>query len=358
MNEESTQKENFVTAENSTSRLRQRVARCLDRAERARTGCLQVSSGGLAVSLHYRDVAEAAEYAAAFLPRQSTWGSIELTLLTGGDFDFGEMVPAPVDQGRVYADAEVLMVWAAGPLPVLTLYEHRTRRGLVWLPRGRAPAWELSRPACPLLNAAVRDSPWTVCHAAAVGLGGQMLMLAGPGGVGKTTAAVACSQAGWDYAGDDFILVQSENGLVEPLYGSARLRADMAERFATLVGSARFTSCEFGETKHELNLQETLPEERLRGGRLTALLLPRRRGAAAVSFIPANRGELFHALFMVTNQGAPGPLRQHAEKLMRLGADCPVYAVDTANDPAAIPAAFSLLLNGSGARAFPVQMGQ
>ncbi len=333
-----------MTAGSGTNRLHDRVARCLELAAAVRSGCLQVASGGLAVAVHYKDAPTAATYAAAFLPPRPTRGSVELTLLTAAEIDCSDLVPAPVEQGRVFADDEILLVWAAGPLPVLSVYDYRHRRGLIWLAKGRAPAWELSRPACPLLNAALRDTPWTVCHAAAVGQGGRMLLLAGPGGVGKTTAAIACSQAGWDYAGDDFVLVQTETGMVEPLYCSARLRADMAPAFASLAARAESTSCEFGETKHELNLLRTGPAERLRGGQLAAVLLPRRCGAAAVSFAPASRGDLFHGLFMVTSQGAPGPLRQHAQKLARLAAAGPVQTVDTGTDPAAIPAAFSRFL--------------
>lgn len=321
-----------------------RVYRALDRAAAVRSGCLQVSSGGLAVSLNYKDAETAAAYAAAFLPPRNTRAAIDLTVLTATDANFSQLVPSPANKGRVYVDDDVLLVWAAGQLPVLSIYDYRSQRGLIWLAGGRAPAWELSRPACPLLNAAVRDSPWTVCHAAAVGQQGQMLLLAGPGGVGKTTAAVACFQAGWDYAGDDFVLVERDTGMVEPLYCSARLRDDVSGAFARLVAHERATSCEFGETKHEVNLLETAAAERIRGGLIAAVLLPRRGGATAVSFAPASRGDLFHALFMVTNQGAPASLRQHALKLAGLVPGRPILAVDTGGDPASIPAAFSHLL--------------
>jgi len=358
MNEAPRQADQPLTSGRAAATLRERVIRCLDQAEAVRSGCLQVSSGGLAVFLHYKDAAAATAYAAAFLPPRQTWAAVDLTLLTAADADLSQLVPAPAKQGRVFADDEVLLVWAAGPLPVLSIYDYRSRRGLIWLAGGKAPAWELSRPACPLLNAAVRDSPWTVCHAAAVGQRGRMLLLAGPGGVGKTTAAVACFRAGWDYAGDDFVLVQRDTGLVEPLYCSARLRDDMASSFAPLIARERATSREFGETKHELNLRETAAAEQLRGGRIAAVLLPRRGGAASVSFAPASRGDLFHALFMVTNQGAPAPLRQHARKLVGLAPGRPIVSVDTAAEPAAIPMAFSRFLDGLDARASQARTGR
>ncbi|MGC4005481.1 MAG: hypothetical protein QM811_21135 [Pirellulales bacterium] len=37
-------------------------------------------------------------------------------------------------------------------------------------------------------------------------------LLAGEGHSGKTTAALACAKAGWRYAGDDFVAVNSETG--------------------------------------------------------------------------------------------------------------------------------------------------
>lgn len=295
--------------------------------------------------MYYTNRQLAERYVASFLPPRKMAETIDITLLSAADADLSLLVPNSPNQGRVYAREDLLVVWAAGERPFLSIYDHRRREGLVWLATAAAPAWELSRPACAILNAAAAAGPWTVCHGAAIGRGGRMLFLAGPGRAGKTTAAIACVHAGWDYAGDDYVLVNSRTGAVEPLYASARLRDDMKAVFPDMIAASRTAvSCDFGETKHELDVSRIMPGERLRGGRIVAALLPHRAGASDITFRPAGRGELFQALFAVTNQGAPGPLHQHAKKLAALTFCAPVFTVDTGSLPVAIPAAFEAFM--------------
>ena len=166
------------------------------------------------------------------------------------------------------------------------------------------------------------------------------------GSIWKTTAALACARAGWDYAGDDYVLADSLDGHVLPLYSSARLRDDMSGHFPDLLSRAvRAVSSDFGETKHELDLGRAAIADRIRGGRLAAILLPRRRGADHVTFTPALRVDAFNALFTSTSASAPGPMKAYAEKLAALAGRAPVWFVDTGPEPAAIPEAFERFLD-------------
>ena len=49
-----------------------------------------------------------------------------------------------------------------------------------------------------------------LAHAGAVGLEGAGVLLVGPGGVGKSSTSLACAEAGFDYAADDYCLVSAE----------------------------------------------------------------------------------------------------------------------------------------------------
>ena len=49
-----------------------------------------------------------------------------------------------------------------------------------------------------------------LAHAGAVGLDGAGVLLVGPGGVGKSSTSLACAEAGFDYAADDYCLVSAE----------------------------------------------------------------------------------------------------------------------------------------------------
>ena len=68
-----------------------------------------------------------------------------------------------------------------------------------------------------------------LAHAGAVGTDGAGVLLVGPGGAGKSSTALSCAQAGFDYAADDYCLVTSEpSPTAFALYASGKLlRADL-----------------------------------------------------------------------------------------------------------------------------------
>src|SRR5262249_23158094 len=144
--------------------------------------------------------------------------------------------------------------------------DNRARRGLVWFGADQAPNWELSRPGLPVIQALSVDTTWTPTHGGAVGRDGHFLLLLGRGRSGKTTAALACTRAGWDYAGDDYVMADTKSGRVQPLYTSARLRIDGAAAFAELVdGTSSGVTHDNSEVRHELRLARQMPD-RIRGG--------------------------------------------------------------------------------------------
>jgi hypothetical protein len=305
-----------------------------------------VKAGPLNVRIGFASSELANPYLRSLVPATAGPTDPEFMVLTRDDIDLSGLVPDPADRGRSFVDDDYVAMWHADALPVLYLLDRRRRRGLVWLSRNEAPQWELSRPACPLIQASLLEQPWTAVHAGAVGRQGRVLLLAGPGRTGKTTAALACAAVGWDYAGDDYVLVHSRTGRVEPLYTSARLRFDMRDAFMPLLATAsRGVSHDGGDSKHELALDGMLGGDRSRGGELAAILLPRRRGALVPEFTPARRADAFHALFLTTTLGGPAPLKVTSEKLSALVGLAPTFFVDTGTMPAAIPDAFAAMMD-------------
>ena len=68
-------------------------------------------------------------------------------------------------------------------------------------------------------------------HSACVGVDGKGVLLAARGGGGKSTLAVSCLTGGFDFAGDDYILVSREGPLkAMPLYRTVALNPDMREK--------------------------------------------------------------------------------------------------------------------------------
>jgi hypothetical protein len=68
-----------------------------------------------------------------------------------------------------------------------------------------------------------------LAHAGAVGTDGAGVLLVGPGGAGKSSTALSCAQAGFDYAADDYCLVTAEpSPTAFGLYASGKVvRADL-----------------------------------------------------------------------------------------------------------------------------------
>ena len=73
-------------------------------------------------------------------------------------------------------------------------------------------------------------------HAAAIATEHGAVLVAGPGGMGKSTTALACLNAGLGYLGDDFVLVRIEPvPRVYSLYCSAKVHTANLRNFAPLA---------------------------------------------------------------------------------------------------------------------------
>ena len=71
-------------------------------------------------------------------------------------------------------------------------------------------------------------------HAAAVGTDEGALLITGRGGVGKSTTALACLEAGMQFLGDDYVVVGLDpEPQVYRLYGSAKLTSNSSSAFRT-----------------------------------------------------------------------------------------------------------------------------
>lgn len=122
----------------------------------------------------------------------------------------------------------------------------------------------------------------------------------------------------------------------------------MAAAFAELVGSASSgITDEDGDIRHELRLAGVLPEQ-IRGGRLAAILLPRRQGSPVPTFAPARRLDAYEALIKHTVQSLRSWHGLLSVKLADLVGCAPTLFVETGTDPALVPPALGALLDRIG----------
>jgi len=258
--------------------------------------------------------------------------NLKFAIVVGDDPAFRRMIPEPSSDIHFLSSADLYACWRPGPEPVFCVFDRASGRGVTWYPVATAPAWALGQPCEPLIHAAIEPTDWCIGHAAAVGRDGQFLLLAGPGKAGKTTATLACVRAGWEYAGDDVVLLNPVERRVAPLFSSARLRQSGAHAFQPYADGAFLVSEEDGTPRYELRLQ-IAPT----GGEVVAVLGLRRRGATAVTIEPARAADYMMPLLRDSTIRAPGCGASMTRKLLAAGRMAPAFLVDTGVEPACIP---------------------
>lgn len=302
-------------------------------------------SGSYRLQLSFSQKSLADEFLPSFLRDEPGVPDLQIGFLTSAEADLSHLIPQPTSEYRAVARDDSFAVWQPGELPMLYLLDRKSNRSLIWLAANAAPDWIASRPALPIMYAFSVATPWIPLHAAAVGKNGRTFVLVGEGRVGKTTAALACARAGWAYAGDDYVYTNTLNAKVEPLYCSARLRADMGPAFADLITAPAQISSSDGEPRYELRLAEDFGPTRIKGGSMAAILIPRRRGAILPEFCPARRLDGISALYTSMILMQLGWQEAMIRKVAATVGLAPVFFVDTGQQPAAIPGAFAELLD-------------
>lgn len=268
---------------------------------------------------------------------------VQFAIVTGDDATFRRVMPEPAAKVSVLSTPEVYAYWQPSPEPIFSVFDHSTRRGVTWFPETIAPSWAIGQPCVPLIHAVIADTGWCLAHAGAIGRNGSFLLLLGPGKAGKSTAALACARAGWDYAGDDLVLLHPGRKLVAPLFSSARLRHSGVEAFESLAATAAFAvSDDDGAPRYELRLP-IAPK----GGSVATILTLERAGAPEMRLGPARVTDYIGPLMWISMGRAPGYAERTAHKLLAAGRMAPALTVDTGTDPSAIPAGLLHLLEGA-----------
>lgn len=320
------------------SRLLKSVVTAFELVEQRPGEELLTGFGPLGLRLLFLSPELADAYRPSLLPPTHCDWKFSLAVLSSEELDLSTLIPDPPEQGRAFHGDGFAAIWQA---PMLYILDKERKLGVIWLSNDAVPAWELSRPASPLVQSMFLDQTWLAVHAASVGHLGQALLLGGPGRSGKSTAALACASAGWDFAGDDIVLANCMTGVIEPVYRSARLRIDMVPFFSSLLDLTRTVTSEADDARHELTLSRDF---KIEGGKLAAILLPRREGYDEVKFTAAKASDAFHSMLLSTSFSAPGPLKVISDKLATLLTRAPIFFVDTGCQPRLIPQAFEKFL--------------
>ena len=118
----------------------------------------------------------------------------------------------------------------------VNLFDHDRRTGIYWVQNAALlPYWVLASPLRTLFHWWMERHGCQLVHAAAVGVGERALLAVGKGGLGKSSTALACLEAGFQFMGDDYVIVRNHpRPTVYGLYATAKINREDVDRFASL----------------------------------------------------------------------------------------------------------------------------
>ena len=150
---------------------------------------------------------------------------------------------------------------------ILSALDTQRHVGVYWIEdAARIPYWEKGSPFLAILSWWMELMKRQYVHAGAVGNRTGGVLLAGKGGSGKSTTALACLQSELLYASDDYCLVTSEPApYVYSLYNTAKLKGQQDfQRFPHL--SEKISNAgHLSEEKAVIFLHQHYPEKIVSG---------------------------------------------------------------------------------------------
>ena len=232
---------------------------------------------------------------------------------------------------------------------IFSLIDLEENLALYWVKDAQMlPYYEIGSPLRTILHWWADRGAYQFIHGGAVGLPTGGVLLAGKGGTGKSTTALACLEAGLMYASDDYCLVKTDpEPFVYSVYNTVKLRGDLdLERFphlAPLVSNKNRLESD----KAMLFLQQHFPELVSRGFPIKAILLPRIMDQKETRIKPVTAGAALAALAPSTLFQLPGAGSMAIKTMKDLVMQVPSYILELGTDITKIPETIlQLLSNG------------
>jgi hypothetical protein len=182
-------------------------------------------------------------------------------------------------------------------------------------------------------------------HAAAVATEAGGVLLAGPSGSGKSTTALACLEAGLDYAGDDYVILEGRQA--HCLYSTAKLDLGALERLPGLAPAV--TDLRRGrEDKAVLDVHAHRADRVRSPLPVDAIVIPTVGGSGPPRTRPASPGEALRALAPTTLIQLPGAAHERMQAMAKLVRRVPAYRVELGDDVAAVAGEIARICTEAG----------
>lgn len=264
------------------------------------------------------------------------------------------LASAPADlgpSGLVSSSPHGRLVAHQRPWSVVML-DRQDQRLVGWIQSSRQlPQLERARPLHLLLSVWCSDRNLQVIHAGLVARNGHGVLLAGLSGAGKSTSALACACAGFDFLGDDCVALgpAADGGFVGySLYSSTALESSQLARFRPLPRPA---TDEAGPNEKSLAfLGDVGPLRCRRQVPIRVLALPRIVTTTHLRIRPASKAEALRGLAPSSLVKRAVPARLYLSRLAKLVEDVPSYWLELGPDLRDIPRRVERLLAAASPR--------
>ncbi|MCE5195433.1 MAG: hypothetical protein LLF28_08320 [Nitrospiraceae bacterium] len=225
--------------------------------------------------------------------------------------------------------------WSAN---AISMYNPKNRVALYWTRDIRMlPAYETSAPLRTILNWWAEEHNCHFAHGAAVGTSHGGVLLAGKGGSGKSTAALASLNSGLLYVSDDYCLVTADPfPAAHSVFSSAKVDPNNIFRVAH-IANMRSNIKNIEDEKAVFFLYPQFAEQITTGFPLRAILLPSITGKHDSELLPASKKDCLKALTLSTMCQFPGAGKKVVNIMLRLVETLPCYWLHFGTDLTQVP---------------------
>ena len=224
------------------------------------------------------------------------------------------------------------------------VYDRETGRGVQLVhPTLGLPPWDRGSPLRNFLRWHLAKPDRDLIHAGTLGVNGSGILLAGPGGSGKSGTVLAGVLHGLETVGDDYVLASiGDSVTVHPLFKT--LKQDPAGLNRLGLSDLISTTVLNWQGKHQLSIDDV-------GGRpqtdrivVQALCIPKITGQNQTRFKPMGSKEAFLALAPSGVSQIPGDRGAMFTFAANLARRLPAYQILLGTDPAEVAAAVRTFL--------------
>jgi hypothetical protein len=224
-------------------------------------------------------------------------------------------------------------------------FDRRSRCGVQLLHSPTSmPPWDGGAPLRNFLHWHLISKSCGLLHAGSLGLDGQGILLAGPGGSGKSGTVLAGLLHGLQSVGDDYVLVRMDEGITAyPLFQTLKQDPGGCERIGIPADSPLRRSLNW-QGKHQFRLADVSDKKPADSLVICALCIPTISGSSSTRFLPVDGKEAFLALApsgMAQMPGDRGTLFGFCAAVAR---SLPTFRLELGNDPAEISASIRTFL--------------